>query len=61
MLGEVTLAAISVRAVQYSPVGIIPPTLHTHVQLPVIDARRTKARGMGKCPKTNPFSENGQN
>ena len=61
MLGEVTLAAVSVRALRYSVVGIIPPTLRTHLQLPVTDARRTKARGLGKYPKTNPFSEIGLN
>jgi hypothetical protein len=45
------------RVLQFSPVTIIPPTLHTHLHLQVALTRRKKGRTLGNFQKAMLFSK----
>jgi hypothetical protein len=52
----VALGEVFVRALRFTPVGIIPPMLHTHFYLHVGLTRRTKGRSLGMFRKAVLFT-----
>ena len=55
MVDSVTLGQVFLRALQFSPIIVIPPTLHTHLHLHMILGRRTNGLRLEIFQKPNAF------
>jgi len=55
MVDSVTLGQVFLRALQFSPIIVIPQTLHTHLHLRMILGRRTNGLRLEIFQKPNAF------